>query len=341
MTPVLSRRQLFGLLFAIAAASCLGAGLVYSIGQRHQLWSAPLVLETSFDRVHGAAVGTRVRLLGKDVGEVDAILMPERPSQPVTMRLRIDAAVRPLIRVDACARIVPEGLIGGKVVDLDPGTDAAPEVRSADHIASRPVADFGEIIARLDSSLNALTGSSIGKLMADPAAYQELVTMLRQGRGTLVSLQQDAEAIKSLPIVRGYVSDPLRELVRPECRSERRTYAETDLFEPGTAILTADGRQRLDWLATRLTAIRDSNSEIVVAAFAARTGVPQVGMTTAQRQSEAVCNYLINHHSVHKIGWFSRRKVTPIGCASDDLAMDAGNSLPCPCLDIIVHIPQG
>jgi phospholipid/cholesterol/gamma-HCH transport system substrate-binding protein len=341
MTPILSRHQLYGLLFSIAAAACLGAALVYSIGQRHQFWSAPLVLETSFDRVHGAAVGTRVRLLGKDVGEVDAIVMPGRPSQPITMRLRLDAAIRPLVRVDACARIVPEGLIGGKVVELDPGSDAAAAVQSGDHIASRPVADFGEMIARLDSSLHTLTGSSIGKLMADPAAYQELVTMLRQGRGTLVSLQQDAEAIKALPIVRGYVSDPLRELVRPECRSEKRTFAESDLFEPGTAILTPAGRERLDGLATELTSIRDSNSEIVVAAFAARTGVPQVGMTIAHRQSEAVCNYLINHHSIHKTGWFSRRKVTPIGCASDDLAMDRGNSLPCPCLDVIVHIPQG
>jgi hypothetical protein len=32
-----------------------------------------------------------------------------------------------------------------------------------------------------------------------------------------------------------------------------------------------------------------------------------------RQQSETVSDYLKNNHAIHKSGWFSRRKVSPIG----------------------------
>ena len=48
----------------------------------------------------------------------------------------------------------------------------------------------------------------------------------------LPSFVQNADAIKGMPLVRGYVKDPVRELVRPDCERNRQWYHEAELFEP-------------------------------------------------------------------------------------------------------------
>ncbi len=47
--------------------------------------------------------------------------------EPVELVLRIDARLHRLVRVDTTARIIAEGMIGARVVDLKPGeADATP-----------------------------------------------------------------------------------------------------------------------------------------------------------------------------------------------------------------------
>ena len=65
---------------------------------------------------------------------------PSEPGRPVELVLRIDERLRPLVRTDAVARIVSEGLVGAKVVELTPGRPDAPPVAELDRIVSeRPI----------------------------------------------------------------------------------------------------------------------------------------------------------------------------------------------------------
>src|SRR4051812_33648493 len=54
----------------------------------------------------GLEVGNPVRVQGMDAGAVERIVPPTAPGQPVTLILRIDARLRPLVRSDALARVV-------------------------------------------------------------------------------------------------------------------------------------------------------------------------------------------------------------------------------------------
>jgi hypothetical protein len=40
----------------------------------------------------------------------------------------------------------------------------------------------------------------------------------------LSSIQQDADAVKGMPLVRNYIHDPFKELVRPDCERNRQWF---------------------------------------------------------------------------------------------------------------------
>jgi phospholipid/cholesterol/gamma-HCH transport system substrate-binding protein len=198
------------------------------------------------------------------------------------------------------------------------------------------------VLARVDGVLEGVKSGegTLGKLLTDDALHGELVGLARQGRGTLASIKQDADALKKLPVVRGYVRDGQELLVRPDCERNRQWFREADLFEPGRAVLTAGGREALDRLVPWLEGLKHKGSEVVVAAYAAPGTEPDFALTLTQKQSEAACDYLTGQHAVQKMGWFTRRKVTPLGCGVQPPAPEK-EDLPLPRVDVLVFVPQG
>src|SRR5204863_4467807 len=127
---------------------------------------------------------------------------------------------------------------------------------------------------------------------------QETKRLMARSQSTAASLQQDADAIKRLPIVRRYVEDPTALLVRPTHERHRQCVPSRVLFEPDRAVLTESGRQRLDEVAEWLNGLKVKGSEVVVVAYdhpnAERT--PAASHALTQGQSQVVCDYLKDHH---------------------------------------------
>jgi hypothetical protein len=258
----------------------------------------------------------------------------------VQLTLRLDGRLGSLVRADACARIVPEGLVGGKVIEIDPGSETSAPVREGTPIASQPSSDVGDVLHQLETTLAGIERGegSLGKLFKDDELYRDVLRLVRQGRGTMASLKQDADAIKGLPVVRSYVQDGHRILVRPDCSRNRRWFPEQELFFAGKAVLTPHGRIQLDQLAGWL-ARAEKGADLVVAAYAAPGEDPETARTITQKQSEAVCDYLKDRHGVQKVGWFSRRKLTPLGWGSEPPLIAIPE--PRPGVEVIVFVPQG
>src|SRR5688572_7192028 len=104
------------------------------------MWNDRFTLHAGFPRLQGVGVGTPVRVRGLEAGVVTAVELPpaDRPGEPLTLSLRLDRRFQPLIFADAAASIVQEGMIGSKVVEIDPGRlDLGPVVDGA-RIASKP-----------------------------------------------------------------------------------------------------------------------------------------------------------------------------------------------------------
>ncbi len=344
VSRALSHLQAVLLGVLVLTAVALATVGLFAVGSRQWLWSDTFHLRVAFHNIGGVEVGTRVRVQGIEAGEVDAIEPPITPGEAVHVRLRLDGRLRHLLRADATAQIVSEGMIGGKIVDVHPGTPAAEPMAENGQLASRPTSDLAEVLTQVRSTLHEVREGqgTLGKLVKDPEVYAALITVLQQSHQTLTSIQQDADALKRLPVVRSYVEDPQALLVRPDCERNRRCFAEAELFEPGRAVLTTEGRRRLGEVAPWLAGLKHKGSEVVVVAYAdPRTDDPVFARTLTRQQSEAVCTYLKEHHAVQKMGWFSSRKVTPLGYGTSPPPVPEKDPLPAARLEILVFVPQG
>jgi phospholipid/cholesterol/gamma-HCH transport system substrate-binding protein len=334
----------------LGAVVLLGAGLgvagLFTVGSRGWFGQGALNVRVGFADIRGVEVGTRVRIQGIDAGEVAAITPPQPPDNQVVLHLRLKGELRDLVRADSTVQIVSEGMIGGKALEIHRGKDAsAPPARDGELLKSEASTDLADVLNQVSLTLKGIDAGegTIGKLARDPRVYDALLGMLMHGQEAAATIQQDAEALKRLPLVGGYVEDPLALLVRPKCERNRQTFAEEELFEPGRAVLTAQGRQRLDGLAGWLEGMKHKGSEVVVVAYAdpARKAKPQTARAVTTRQSEAVCDYLKKQHGTHKMGWFSSRKVTPLGMGLQPPPVPEPQPLPPARVEVIVFVPQG
>ena len=344
MSRSLTRLQAALLGVVVLLALGLAGTGIFAVGNGQWLWSDTFHVTVGFQQARGVEPGTEVRIQGVKAGLVDGVEAPANPGGNVMLRLKLAGRLRHLIRSDASVQIVNEGMIGGKVLEIDPGTASASPVTDNAQLASKPTAEIADVLAQVNSALEEIRQGqgTLGKLLKDPQAYSDLLSLIQQSKGTMASFQQDADALKSMPLVRNYVEDPEALLVRPNCERNRQCFAETDLFEPGRAVLTADGRRRLDELAPWLEGLKHKGSEVVVVGYAdPKETSSSVARTLTKKQSEAVCEYLKGQHAIQKMGWFSSRKVIALGLGTNAPLVPEKISLPPARVEVLVFVPQG
>src|SRR5262249_4433760 len=119
-------------------------------------------------------------------------------------------------------------------------------------------------------------------------------------------------------------------------------FSELDLFEPGRAVLTAKGRQKLDEIAPRVNGFKQKGAEVVIVSYAdPGENDPEVALTLTRQRSQAVCNYLKDQRGIHKVGWLGSRKVTPLGMGARPPPLPEKEPLPPSRVEIVVFVPQG
>lgn len=348
MSRTLSRLQALVLgLIVLAGMGLAGVGL-FAVGSRGWFGKDPLHVRVGFREIRGVEVGTRVRIQGIDAGEVVNILPPEAPDGPVVLRLALKDEYRRLVRGHSTVQIVSEGMLGGKVLEihrrpLQPGQQDEPAAEDA-LLESENSTELADVLGQVKQTLDGIRNGdgTLGKLARDPQAYDALLELLHQGRDTVASIGQSADAVKHMPLVRDYVEDASRLLIRPNCERNRQCFAESDLFEPGRAVLTTQGRERLDQLAPWLEGLKHKGSDVVIVAYAdPKKSPPKLAQTLTRQQSEAVCDYLKRQHSIEKLGWFSSRKVTALGQGVNPPPAPERDPLPPARVEVIVFVPQG
>ncbi len=345
MTRALNKKQLFVLATTILIGIVLFSLAFFSIGSRGWYGKDALTLQTSFLDIRGVDIGVRVRIQGMDAGEVVGIKAPEGPGTPVILSLRIRGTFSNLLRKDAQAAIVSEGLLGGKVLEISPGSPSSPTLTNNEMIASKNSPEFGEILGQLSDTLTGIKNGegSLGKLTKDSKLYDSIVLLANQTQQTMQTFQQDADAIKRVPIIGGYIEDPMQLIVRSNAEMKRKTINCSALFESGNAILTAEGKKVLDkvpaWISTF-----PKESDIVIAALnsAVSSEKDALKLLLSRQQAETVTDYLKNNHSIHKIGWFSRRKITPLGLGDKNFpGIEPSTESESSRIELLVYINRG
>lgn len=336
MSRSLSRWQAILLGAVVLVGLVLGGVGLFAVGSRDWFRGESFHVRSGFPSIQGVEVGTRVRAQGIDAGEVVGVEPPMTPGGDVVLRLRLSGRLRHLIRADAQVRIVSEGLIGGKVVEVVPGSPAAAPVADEAVLASMPTTEIADVLDEMKTTLK-------GVREGEGPLGKEMVSTLQQAKSTLRVVESRAEALGNLPLMRNYTRDAQKVLYRPNCERLRTVFAESELFEPGRATLTAGGRQRLDETVPRIKGSlkHDGADLVVVACIDPKRLSGSEARALADTQSEAVANYLKEQHSVQKAGWVSWRSVTPFGLGAEPYPGEEGNaSLPPARIELLVFVPQ-
>ena len=355
--------------FALAVMALAGFG-VYQVAGRHWRVQPTFRVRAEFATIGGLEAGHRVRLQGIDAGVVERVVAPSEPGRPVELVLRIDERLRPLIRSDAVARIISEGLVGAKIVELTPGRPDASPVGELDRIASERPIDMTDVVKRASGSLerldtlarsaeqgltevNAIAGSirrgegSLGKLVRDEEIYRDMVALSRRGERALTALEENLDALKQTwPLSRYFdrraYLDRERVLFQPGSQRNSRSLRTDEIFEPGRSVLTPIGRARLDEVARWCKLASLPGTQVVIAAFTDDDRDEDLAEVLTQEQADAVRNYLVTKHSIQSAGWFKQRKVAAVGFGSHSpRTLDAPQpNQPARRVEIILFTPQ-
>jgi phospholipid/cholesterol/gamma-HCH transport system substrate-binding protein len=147
---------------AMVGAFVIGGVLLFSIGlfligDRRLLFSPRFELNTTFTKVSGLQVGTKVRVAGLEAGEVLAIDIPSRPSDPFQVRMRLREDLRPLVRADSICAVQTDGIVGSAFIQVGRGTDESAMVQPGDTIAGQDPVEFSDLIIEGQKTFRAVT----------------------------------------------------------------------------------------------------------------------------------------------------------------------------------------
>ena len=207
----------------IGSLVLLAAGIFF-IGNTGSVFGERYQLVTLMHSAAGLVPGAAVQLAGQPVGQVARIsfVAPEnRPEsgEGLEVWLAVNRDVRDQIRGDSRARIRTMGLLGDRIIDIEPGSADAPVLEPGDTLMTAEVLDYSELLdeassavvslTRLVRSLDELTQDllagegTVGQLFVNRDLYDQLVGLsgdlsrllqgVNAGEGTLGRMAQDDE----------------------------------------------------------------------------------------------------------------------------------------------------
>ena len=156
----------------------------------------------------GLRVGGSVTVAGQLAGTVREIaFLPVDADTMHNLRVvfEIDEALQDQVRANSQAKLKTLGLLGDKILDINPGTPEHPRLSPGDTIAVAPTLDYEAVIAQaagavddmvqLTNDLSAITGGivrgegTLGQLVVNPSLYNQLETTLLATNRLLTRLQ--------------------------------------------------------------------------------------------------------------------------------------------------------
>ncbi|MDR3716446.1 MAG: MlaD family protein [Puia sp.] len=136
-------------LFVLAGAFLLILTL-YMIGKNENMFGSNFALKARFKNVNGLISGNNIRFSGIQVGTVKGIALIDDTTIEVTML--VATKMKPFIRKNALASIGTEGLMGNKIVNIQPGEGRAPEVAEGDLLANQKATNMDEMLGTLNKT---------------------------------------------------------------------------------------------------------------------------------------------------------------------------------------------
>ena len=189
-------------LFVLAGTLALVVGM-YLLGSKRGLFSSTITVSAEFRQVGGLRPGNNVRYAGINVGTVDRLTIVNDSTVRVEMALREDQAGH--IHANAVVSIGSDGLMGNKLVNIEPGDGPGEPVTDGSMLHTSIPLDTDAMLETLDrtnENLAAITTDlrQLAKRLNRPGSVLDLFSdtvLAAQLRGSLWELNASAQAARS------------------------------------------------------------------------------------------------------------------------------------------------
>ena len=127
----------------------LFAGGIYFVGKQQNLFGSTFHLTAKFISAGGLKEGNNVRFSGINIGTVNTITLTD---SLVEVDLVIRKNVQEFIKTDATATIGSDGLMGDKVLTINPGKQDSKSVKDGDLIGTKKAIDMDDIMTSIKTN---------------------------------------------------------------------------------------------------------------------------------------------------------------------------------------------
>ena len=197
---------------------------VFFIGQIGNVFGERYKLVTLMESASGLIRGAQVQVAGQNVGQVDRVefIQPEdRPvsGEAIAVWIDVSVTVQDQIRDDSRARVRTEGLLGDRLIDIEPGSAGKRVLVEGDTIQGAPAISYEELLGQAADAVQSLTilsndltetlskvasgEGSLGQLLVDDGLYGGMLALnqnlnaiiepISSGQGTFGQLLMDDE----------------------------------------------------------------------------------------------------------------------------------------------------
>jgi phospholipid/cholesterol/gamma-HCH transport system substrate-binding protein len=219
LTTLPSQKQLkwsqlrVGLTVLFASATL--AVLIFVMSGTGGWFTSKITLRSFFDNASGLREGAPVRLAGVDIGNVTGIrIVQGKPTTPVEVTMKVNTKYSFNLRKDSVTLMSTAGILGETYVDVDSSTAKGPPATDGDTLAARDQPDIQDVVRSSQGTLQNMDSllkrvdrivafiesgqGSIGKVIYDPALYNQLNSTVAEFKGLVDDIQSGKGSIGPL-----------------------------------------------------------------------------------------------------------------------------------------------
>ena len=187
-------------------ASITLAVLIFVMSGTGGWFTRKITLRSYFDNAGGLREGAPVRLAGVDIGNVTGIrIVPNKLTTPVEVTMKVNTKYKFNLRKDSITLLSTAGVLGETYVDIDSSTASAAEAKDGDTLAARSQPELQDVVRASQGTLQNIDTllkrvdrimafiesgqGSIGKVIYDPALYNQLNATVVEFKGLVDDIQ--------------------------------------------------------------------------------------------------------------------------------------------------------
>ncbi len=188
-------------------ASITLAVLIFVMSGTGGWFTHKITLRSYFDNAGGLREGAPVRLAGVDVGNVTGIrIVGGKPTTPVEVTMKVNTKYKFNLRKDSITLLSTAGVLGETYVDIDSSTASGAEAKDGDTLAARSQPELQDVVRASQGTLQNIDvllkrvdrimafiesgQGSIGKVIYDPALYNQLNATVVEFKGLVDDIQK-------------------------------------------------------------------------------------------------------------------------------------------------------